>query len=92
LDKEEVVNNENETITYSNNILVVTRKETNTIYDISSKVFTYEENIGMDNEVRFTLENENLFCLSGNCSKAKKIFSNFIDDYINKYLNWKVLF
>ncbi len=82
-----ILNNENETITYSNNILVVTRKETNTIYDISSKVFTYEENIGMDNEVRFTLENENLFCLSGNCSKAKKIFSNFIDDYINKYLN-----
>ncbi len=82
-----ILNTKNEAVTYNDNILIVTNEDINIIYDISGNVFSYEENVGKKNEVKFTLKNDELLCLKGKCDNANKIFSDFTINYINKYLD-----
>ena len=76
-----------ESILFVNNFFVVEGKDFYIMYDLDNKVFGYTKNEGQNVVCDFAmLSDETVLCNIGNCSDAKKIFSDFQQNYIMKYL------
>ena len=72
----------NATLTYSLGFLFVNTNEENYSYDLNSGILSYSN---FQKATSFEIDN-NGNCIKGNCENAKKIYNEFFENYIAKYL------
>lgn len=78
---------ENESLIYCNEMFSVLTKKNYYLYDISNSLFEYQDLDNSEKNFIITIINNEINCVSGNCKKAKKIYEQFHDSYILKYID-----
>lgn len=78
---------ENEKLLFNNGILSVVNGKYFYSYDLTNYVFDYQNSDNSDDNFTLLISDDNTVCVSGNCSNSNKIYDDFYDSYILKYLN-----
>lgn len=78
---------ENEKLSFNNGILSVVKGKYFYSYDLTNYVFDYQNSDNSDDNFTLLISGDNIVCVSRNCNDSKKIYDDFYDSYILKYLN-----
>lgn len=77
---------EKESLIFNSNVLTVVVDDTCYTYDIENKILNYQNNKKSKDDISISILEQETKCLSGNCGNKDKIYNNFYQNYIKKYL------
>lgn len=77
---------EEKSLTYNNNIFTVMSDNIYFSYDVENGLLDYQNQNNSKLNVTITLKDNDMFCVSGNCDNMEKIYNDFYNNYILKYL------
>lgn len=80
------LNLEDESLMFNNDVLLIVKSEQYYSYDLSNNLFEYQNQKNQKEDFVITIYDNDITCLSGNCKNAKKIYANFYESYVLKYL------
>lgn len=72
-------------LTFNLGVFYVQEQEKSYTYDLVQNSFSYQ-NKNKQGEVLFTIQNDNVECVVGNCENALLIYNDFLENYVKKYL------
>ena len=77
---------ENENLIFNSGILSVIKGNIYYSYDVGSKILYYQNDSNSKLDVSLSLKNNSFSCISGNCNLAEKVYKEFYNNYLLKYV------
>ncbi len=78
---------ENEKLLFNNGILSVVKGNKYYSYDLGNSLFEYQNQSEPKSDFVILISDNDITCMSGNCKNSQKIYEDFYESYILKYLN-----
>ena len=81
------LDSENEKLLFNNGILSVVKGNKYYSYDLGNSLFEYQNQSEPKSDFVILISDNDITCMSGNCKNSQKIYEDFYESYILKYLN-----
>ena len=77
---------EEESLLFNNGVLSVVKSEQYYSYDLSNNLFEYQNKKNQKKDFVITIYDNDITCIFGNCKNSQKLYDDFYNLYVLKYL------